>query len=404
MADQTAQPPAWRLWLSILGLGIPIYATITLSPLMNGAAIDTLHLNPREIGFIRSAEVATNATLTIWLALRLGRLKPQSLGLMGAVLMLAGNASVALGDNVAVFIAGRLAAGAGAALMASAGSAIIARMDSPHRISASLAIPITICSVAAAVVGGRASEQMGLTGVGAVLSTLCVIGLALAFLAPRNAYAVSTPTPKLAQMVGLLRNPYVLGSALTFIGSTAVWSFFERKGISLGLTKSNVGDLIALSSVAGGILGALAIFARDAWVRISAVIAVALFALGHSLQALAPAIAFFVAGQFIAATMFSYVQTFTSAIGVRLDRTGGLNAAGNGWASFFNAFAPAIGGILVMAGSFGALAVLCIVCMIATVTLLWYAARNLPSAKLTKEEAQTAAHPATEPPDPLQVP
>ena len=57
----------------------------------------------------------------------------------------------------------------------------------------------------------------------------------------------------------------------------------------------------------------------------------------------------FAAGQFIAATMFSYVQTFTGAIGVRLDRTGGLNAAGNGWASFFNAFAPAIGGILVVA-------------------------------------------------------
>lgn len=402
MADQAAQPPLWRLWIAILGLAIPIYATITLSPLMNGAAIDALHINPAEIGLIRSAEVASNAMLTIWLALRLGRLKPQSLGLIGAALMLAGNLSVAFSDTVALFTVGRLAAGAGAALMASAGSATIARMESPHRISASLAIPITICSVAAAIIGGRASEAMGLMGVGGVLSVLCVIGLGLAFLAPRHPWAVSTPTPKLAQMVGLLRNPYVLGSALSFIGSTAVWSFFERKGISLGLTKTNVGDLIALSSVAGGLLGALAIFARDAHVRV-AVAALLLFAVGHSAQALAPSVFVFAAGQFIAATMFSYVQTFTGAIGVRLDRTGGLNAAGNGWASFFNAFAPAIGGFLVMAGSFGALAVLCVACMMATMTLMWIAARNLPSAKLTSEEAHEQ-HPATEPPDPIHAP
>lgn len=403
MADQAAQPPVWRLWLSILGFGIPIYATITLSPLMNGAAIDALHINPAQIGLIRSAEVASNAMLTIWLALRLGRLKPQSIGLMGAVLMLAGNLSVAFGDNVVLFTIGRLAAGAGAALMASAGSATIARMESPHRISASLAIPITICSVLAAVIGGRASEAMGLAGVGGVLSALCVIGLALAFLAPRTAWAVSTPNPKLTQMFGLLRNPYVLGSALTFIGSTAIWSFFERKGISLGLTKTNVGDLIALSSVVGGLLGTLAIFARDAHVRVAAVIAIIIFAVGHSMQALAPSVLIFAAGQFVAATMFSYVQTFTGAIGVRLDRTGGMNAAGNGWASFFNSFAPAIGGMLVMAGSFGALALLCIACMMATITLMWIAARNLPSAKLTSEEAHEQ-HPATEPPDPIHAP
>lgn len=403
MADQTAQPPVWRLWLAILGLGIPIYATITLSPLMNGAAMDTLHIDARQIGFIRSAEVASNAMLTIWLALRLGRLKPRSLGLTGAALMLAGNLAVGLGDNVVLFTIGRLAAGAGAAFMASAGSAIIARMESPHRVSASLAIPITICSVTAAIVGGRASEAMGLAGVGGVLSVLCVIGLTLAFLAPRNPWASATPTPKLAQMFGLLRNPYVLGSALTFIGSTAVWSFFERKGISLGLTKTNVGDLIALSSVVGGLLGTLAIFARDAHVRVAAVIAILIFAVGHSMQALAPSVIIFAAGQFVAATMFSYVQTFTGAIGVRLDRTGGLNAAGNGWASFFNAFAPAIGGILVVAGSFGALAALCIGCMIAAVALIWIASRNLPSAKLTTEEAREQ-HPATEPPDPIHAP
>lgn len=403
MADQTATPPAWRLWLALLGLAIPVYATITLSPLMNGAAIDTLHINAFEIGLVRSGEVAINATLTIWLALRLGRLKPQMLGIAGGVLMLAGNLAVGLGDSVVTLVIGRLAAGAGAALMATAASATIARMASPHRVSASLAIPITICSVLAAVVGGRASEAQGLTGVGLTLSVLCVLGLALSFLAPQKAFATDTPTPRIAQMVGLLRNPYVLGSALTFIGSTAVWSFFERKGISLGMTKANIGDLIALSSVAGGLLGTLAIFARDAHVRIAAVIALVAFSLGHMTQSLAPVAAIFAAGQFIAATMFSFVQTFTSAIGVRLDRTGGLNAAGNGWASFFNAFAPALGGALVMTGSFAGLAILCFACMIATAALMWIAARNLPSAKLTAEEV-TDVHPATEPPDPVRVP
>jgi len=403
MADQTATPPAWRLWLAILGLGIPIYATITLSPLMNGAAIDTLGVNELEIGLIRTCEVAINAGLTIWLALRLGRMKPQLLGLAGACLMLTGNLALAFGDSVASLVVGRLAAGAGAAFMATAGSATIARMASPHRISASLAIPITICSVTAVVIGGRAVEAQGLTGVGIVLSVLSVIGLLLALLAPRNAYAPQMDPPRLTQMVGLLRNPYVLGSALTFIGSTAVWSFFERKGVSLGLTQSQIGDLIGLSSITGGVLGAFAMLARDAHVRVAAVIALVVFGFGHATQAIAPTVAFYAAGAFITAATFSYIQTFTGAIGVRLDRTGGLNAAGNGWASFFNAFAPTIGGALVMTGSFAGLAVLCLACMVATSVLMWKAAHNLPSAKLTAEDVSDA-HPATEPPDPVHTP
>lgn len=403
MADQTATPPAWRLWLAILGLGIPIYATITLSPLMNGAAIDTLGVNELEIGLIRTCEVAINAGLTIWLALRLGRMKPQLLGLAGACLMLTGNLALAFGDSVASLVVGRLAAGAGAAFMATAGSATIARMASPHRISASLAIPITICSVTAVVIGGRAVEAQGLTGVGIVLSVLSVIGLLLALLAPRNAYAPQLDPPRMTQMVGLLRNPYVLGSALTFIGSTAVWSFFERKGVSLGLTQSQIGDLIGLSSITGGVLGAFAMLARDAHVRVAAVIALVVFGFGHATQAIAPTVAFYAAGAFITAATFSYIQTFTGAIGVRLDRTGGLNAAGNGWASFFNAFAPTIGGALVMTGSFAGLAVLCLACMVATSVLMWKAAHNLPSAKLTAEDVSDA-HPATEPPDPVHTP
>lgn len=404
MADRTAQPPAWRLWLAILGLGIPIYGTITLSPLMNGAAIDTLGINEFQIGLIRTGEVAINAGLTIWLALRLGRMKPQQLGLIGAVMMLAGNLAVGFGDSVATLIAGRIAAGAGAACMATAGSATIARMSSPHRISASLAIPITICSVTAVVIGGRAAEAQGLTGVGLVLSVLSVIGLALAVLAPRAPYAPDAPPPRMTQMIGLLRNPYVLGSALTFIGSTAVWSFFERKGVSLGLTQSQIGDLIGASSIAGGVLGAFAMLARDAHVRVAAVIALIIFGFGHATQAIAPNVALYAGGAFVTAATFSYIQTFTSAIGVRLDRTGGLNAAGNGWASFFNAFAPAIGGALVMTGSYAPLALLCLACMVATTALMWIAARNLPSAKLTTTEAAEAAHPATEPPDPIHTP
>jgi MFS family permease len=399
MADETAPPPQlspqrrsmWRLWLALLGLSIPIYATITLSPLMNGAAIDSLNINAFQIGLVRSCEVAVNATLTIWLSLRLGRLKPQTLGLAGGALMLAGNLAVGLGDSVATLVIGRLAAGAGAAFMATAGSATIARLASPHRISASLAIPITTCSVLAAVVGGRASEAQGLTGVGLTLAALCVVGLLLATLAPRTAFAKDTPTPRLTQMAGLLRNPYVLGSALTFIGSTAVWSFFEHKGVSLGLEKSQIGDLIAMSSVVGGLLGTLALFARDAHVRIAAVLAIIVFGIGQATQAIAPSALILAAAAVATSTMFSFVQTFTMTIGVRLDRTGGLNAAGNGWASFFNAFAPALGGALIMTGSFAGIAVLCIVCMAATASLMWIAARNLPSAKLATDDAAASA-------------
>jgi hypothetical protein len=224
-----------------------------------------------------------------------------------------------------------------------------------------------------------------------------LLGLLLTTLAPNTVFAMNTPTPRVTQMVALLRNPYVLGSALTFIGSTAVWSFFERKGVSLGLQPSQVGDLIAASSVVGGLLGTLAVFARDAHVRIAAVLAIVVFGLGQTTQAMAPTVFIFAAGAFVTTTMFSFVQTFTMTIGVRLDRTGGLNAAGNGWASFFNAFAPALGGALIMTGSFAGIAAMCLACMCATAWFMFVSARNLPSAKLEPNDA-AAAPPAVEQP------
>jgi hypothetical protein len=101
-------------WIALLGLSIPLYATITLSPLLNGAAMDRLGLDSLGIGGIRTFEILTNAVLTIGLAPRLAKFEAKRLGLVGAGAMALAGLASALAAAPAALLAARILAGAGA--------------------------------------------------------------------------------------------------------------------------------------------------------------------------------------------------------------------------------------------------------------------------------------------------
>jgi hypothetical protein len=78
---------------------------------------------------------------------------------------------------------------------------------------------------------------------------------------------------------------------------------------------------------------------------------------------------------------FAYLclTVLIAAIGARLDRTGGLNAAGLGWQALINATAPYFGGAIVTyGGGYPALSILCVAAAAIAIPSFWLAMRTLP--------------------------
>jgi hypothetical protein len=123
---------------------------------------------------------------------------------------------------------------------------------------------------------------------------------------------------------------------------------------------------------------------RDAWVRPAMILTLISFGIGSSLIPFSTGTGTYTAGFLIQSVAFTYWVLFSAAVASRLDRTGGLGAAGSGWNAFGNALSPALGGFLILGGSYAPLGWLCIAASIVTVTLMTIATHKLPPATLTR--------------------
>ena len=370
----------WRLWLVLLGCAIPIQMTVTASPFLNGVSMDARGLDSAQIGLVRTAEILTNASLQIWLSARIIRFEPRTLALIGVCLIGLGNLICTAGIGVWDLAAGRIICGAGAGSAAAALGAFIAQTQSPHRVVAGLAVPVTAAAILTSLGVGRAVEAFGQAGVFGILALGATVGFAFALSAP-GGRPHARHAPKVNSMLGALRSPFVLACLTLYIGSTAVWHFFERIGISHGLEPRQIGDLSAAVGLGCAVLAPLAALVRDAAVRWGTLGALICFGIGSSTIPLSNSETVYAAGFALQSVAFAFWSIFAPAVASRLDRTGGLAAAGNGWNALGNALSPAIGGALILGGSFAPLGALCIVASMVTVTLMTIATRNLPPAK-----------------------
>lgn len=373
----------WRIWAACFGLWIAPAATVSVSPIMNSVAMDARLLSEAQIGMVRTLEILLNAGLTIWLSLRLGQLHPRPLGFFGLALLAAGNFACTLGTDIGSLIAARLAAGAGAACVMSAGSALVARIKSPQRLIGGLAVPITAIGVASTVIAGHLVATQGQLGAFGTIGAAALFALPFAAFTP--ARLAQTQAPRIDSLFTSLKHPYVLASAACYFGSTAVWTFFARIGLSLDFNAANVSTIIAGVSVAAGVLGALGALARDSWVRVIVLATIVIFGVCYVIVPLSPyapqGAAIFIAAFAVASVCYALLQNFFTVVAVRLDRTGALNAAGNGWASLANALAPWTAGALITAsGSFAPLAGMVAFAGVATFVCLWIAMRAMPDA------------------------
>lgn len=379
----------WRLWVALFGVVLPGAILVTVSPLLNATSMQVRGLDSLEIGLIRTSEILLNASLTIYLSTQLTRFSPLQLGLVGAGLTVLGNLAALPGEGLWDLWVARLIAGAGMGCLTAAGAAIYARITSPQRVAGVLLIPWTIGSVIAALAAGHAAQTQAPIGIFGLLAGVGVIA-AIALLSAHTAIATPGPAPASAEIgrphvLATLGNPFVIGAMVMYFGSTASWHFFARMGATHGIESNQIGGIIATVGLVGAIFTALgSILMRDAWVRAAALAAIGAFALATTTLPSALNGMTFVAAYAVQSVAYVLITVMLPALGLRLDRTGALNAASQGWQAFVNALAPATGGLLVLGGAYWPLSFLNAACGLFTLTMIFLATRATASIAAPK--------------------
>ncbi len=369
----------WRYWIAILAVAMPVQMSVTASPFINGMAMDTRHAGSEAIGLIRSCEILLNASLMIWLSARLLRFAPKALALAGLTAFIAGNLICGVTGDLTGLAAGRLLAGAGAGAMVASLGAFVGRLSSPHRAAALIAIPVTGGAVLTALLASAAAEAKSSLGLFGFLAAGGGLGALLMAAAPGGFFHAGH-APPFTSMLRALRSPFVIACATIFMGSTAVWHFFQRIGLSHGLDNAAIGTLTVQVSLACAVLAPMAALVRDTWVRWTFIGSLIGFGAGSTFIPVAPDAQAYAAGYLVQSASFTFYTLFVAAVAARLDRTGGIAAAGNGWQALGGAISPAIGGVLISGGAFWPLGVFCALASLATVTLGFIGTKDLAPA------------------------
>ncbi len=393
MAEPQASPPRWRLFAALFGLVLPVAVTVTVSPLMNSVAMDVRHIDSVQIGAIRTAEILLNASLALYLSTKLTTIVPRTLGLIGAALFLAGNLGGIPGTGLVDLLVARLVAGAGAACLGAAGAALYGQFKSPQRAGGMLLPAWTLASVIGALVAGAGAKVHSQTGVFGVLVAAAVIGLVFIACLPGGRAPAPAAAPALP-IARSLRSPYVLGAGAIFFGSTALWHFFARVGLSHGLDPEQISQIIASASILSGVLGFIAAFVRDRWVRYGMLAAVAIYGAASTTVAWSPTALVYLAAYGVQSVAYVFATILMPAVGIRLDRTGATNTAAGGVQTMVNALAPVTAGVLVQGGSFLPLGAMCAGATLIAFVLLLIASRSpLAHASAPAASAPTEAAP-----------
>jgi predicted MFS family arabinose efflux permease len=383
----------WRIWLTLFCLAFPLQMTVTASPFINDISMTLRGLNTDQIGIVRTAEILFSASLGIFLGPRIIKVEPRVLALIGMSCFLAGNLAAIPGVGFWDLAAARVLAGAGAGMTLASMAPFGAQLPRPERVAAALALPITGLAIATAFIAGAQAKAVNPAGVFGLLAGAAVVSvIVVAFCAPGGRFHAGFQ-PKFGSLLGALRQPYVLGWATIYLGSTAVYHFLVKLGAGHGLNAEQVGQLAGITGIVCGLAAPLAFLVRDSFLRWAFLAAVLLFGIGSSAIPLAFN-AYGFAGAFIAQSVaFTFMQILTSGVSARLDRTGGLGAAAGGWNSLGNAFSPALGGVLIAGGSYWPLGALCAIASLVTLSLFFVATRalNTPDPHLMPAKPQPDA-------------
>jgi predicted MFS family arabinose efflux permease len=234
----------------------------TIAPIMLGLYVDTTGLTERLAGLVSASEAGGYVAAQLVITSVVHRWSRRGLALSSMAITVAGNIATLSAADFTTLAMARFVTGCGAGLaLATMGASIAARKD-PQR-GYSIVILFALCYAAALlVVSGTLAQRFGLRGLIIAILALNGVGIVACSWVPARVVASDSTTrgTNSLQAVRALPLAIIRLSAtllVLYIGHNALWSYQERMGIALGLSRSTVGMVLGLS-VVGGIAGAAA--------------------------------------------------------------------------------------------------------------------------------------------------
>ena len=230
-----------------------------MQPLLVGALIDGLHLEPSRAGLLGSIELAAVAFASFVLAPRMGTISRRALSLGGGALAVCGYAASVLTGTFAGLTVCRVLAGVGAGTVLSIGNGAVSGCRQPERIYAQTTIAGTITFTALLAVLPLAINRFAYRGGYAGMALLALALLPLLRWIPDGSTSHHSHGEADAMHPGL-GVATLAAAAMLFFGQSAVWAFAERLAVGAQLRHDVIGVVLAGSTLAG--LGGAALASR----------------------------------------------------------------------------------------------------------------------------------------------
>lgn len=227
-----------------------------MQPLVIGALIDSLGMDPGDAGTLGSIELAAVATAAFFLAPRMAAISRHALVLTGAALVACGYLGSAAVQSFLALAGWRIVAGIGAGMVLAIGNATVSAARRPDRVFAQMtAIGTVLITVVLALlpVGIRAFAYRGAyAGLGLIVLALLPLLLWIPQTAT-TAHARHAPAATPARW----GTAAAAAAALLFFGQSAMWAFSERIALTAQLNQADIGFALSGSNLAG-LCGAIA--------------------------------------------------------------------------------------------------------------------------------------------------
>ena len=240
-----------RLILPSAFAGLVAYQALSVLPLIVGGLIDHRGFTASEAGMVGSIEILAMAGVAILMAPVINRLRRDYWAVGAALCLALMQLLSALPFWHEWFYLERFIAGLSGGVLVAVLAATIPLARNPERLTALIILVDSSATMLLYILLPYLINQYGLVGAYGFLSVLTLVLAPLFFLIP-----VTGPAPTaLSAVMRSDTGRVAVYSVLLSIAGTALWSFTERMGVSIGIDLATIGQIFA-GSILIGLMGA----------------------------------------------------------------------------------------------------------------------------------------------------
>ena len=338
-----------RLLIPSAFVALVAYQALSVLPLIVGALIDHRGFTASEAGMVGSIEILAMAGVAILMAPVINRLRRDYWAVGAAICLAMMQLLSALPFWQEWFYLERFIAGLSSGVLVAVLAGTIPLAHNPERLTALIILVDSSATMLLYILLPYLITQYGLVGAYGFLSFMTLVLAPLFFLIPA---AGPAPTP-LSSAMRSDGGRVAFYSVMLSIGATALWSFTERMGISIGIDLATIGQIFA-GSILVGLVGAssAALIGQKLgsfWpVIVSSSIAVLA---AVSMPQVNSAVAFIVIFCILQLSQ-QFSDPFKVGVIARLDTEGRLMGLTAGTGLLGAAFGPFLAGVIVEDGGF----------------------------------------------------